>query len=299
VTKPSSTLRREYVPPPVERIGDPDDPVDAREFARIMGWGSYRAVFTASARARFNALRDRVQPLAAALVGQPDPAPAPPNRDVQRSVGERLEALGAASGADGSRLMAALADDLALPREQVHAALVALARPPRRSPWTAKEWADGGRRVIPRPDAGEYRWRRSTVWEYADGRRGPAPASRPARFSAEQVHGAEQAVRDAVDTGVCLDAEELGRRLEVTPAASENDPLEPARSLLLHALGALRVSGEVDLRTRAEICADTGLTVNQLVALLRKPGAPEPVVRAARLTYYRGGDVDGALADAG
>ena len=297
MTAPSSTLRQDFAPEPVERVGDPDELVDAREFARIMRWGSYKTVFTALAHQRFVALWKKVQPAAAAAVGTPAAAPKPrPGRAVLRTVAQRLDAVGRDTAPD--QVLAVLARDLELAPSLVRDALLTLARPARRSPWKTKdEWAKDGPRQVPEPDDPDgERWRRETVWDYADGRRGPAPDSRPARFDAEQLRAAEQAVLDAVATGVCLDAAGLAELAQIPPGDSAADPLEPARALLTQALYGLRASKRVDLLTRAEIRADRGLNKDQLDGLIKRAGGLEPVLRVNRLTYYRPEDAERALA---
>ncbi len=273
----------------IDRSGDPDDWIDAAEFARILGWTSGRTAVTSTlARRRLAELRPRVcGPAANLMEGLPRPIN-PPTRPapILRRVAEALVAL---SPTDVS-FVPGLAEKLGVAQEVVYAALEDLSRPVR-----ARRRV--GLHEIPDPDdpntARSYdrpRWRRSTAWIYADGLATGTMPSPSARYASELYALAERAVLEAIETGECLTAEKLAVIANIPSSGTRG--LEPARTLLSQAVARLRTRGQVDLRTRAEIREAWNRTANELVAALRRKHAPQPVVQVNRLYYYRGADLD-------
>ncbi len=290
-----SRLREDFKPVPVERVGDPEEWIGATEFAAIQGWGSPRPLSSALANQRLRDLRERVQPRAAAIyasAGEEAAGPAGEGRPVQgvlRAVAEALEAM---PPADPAAAVGELVDRLDLERDEVLAALRALARPARRAAWKAAAASADDRRRVPEPDPVTGRWRRREAWDFADGRRGPTPGSRPRRYSPQQIAQAEELVLAAVEGGECLTLEAFAEHFEIAPGPKAQDKLEPARSLLNIALVRLQAAGLVDLRTRKEIQEETGMSEGQLVwTLFQRKDAPKPVVHMPLKNYWRAEDV--------
>jgi hypothetical protein len=274
-------------------VGDPEEWIGATEFAAIQGWGSPRPLSSALSNQRLADLRERIQPRAAAVYAAAGDAAESADggqsvRGVLRAVAEALEAMPAA---DPAAAAGQLADRLGLERAEVLAALRALARPVRRAAWKAAAASADDRRRVPEPDAAG-RWRRREAWDFADGRRGPTPGSRPRRYSPQQIARAEELVLNAVEGGECLTLEAFAERFELAPGPKAQDPQEPARSLLNIAIVRLQAAGLVDLRTRKQIQEETGMTEGQLVwTLFQRKGAPSPVVHMRLKNYWRAEDV--------
>lgn len=290
----SSTPGSAGAPAAVARVGDPDELVDAWEFSQIMGWSTRNGALVRLYTQSYLALRDRVRPIAAALTDGHKPAGRSPGRLVLRAVAMQLE--NHPDKFTPETIADELAELLGMSAEEVRVALRFLAnRPGHRTPRGGE-----GLRLIPEPEADSpLRWRRRTIWEYADGQRGPAPLSRPPRFSQELNAAAEQAVLDAVDgtSTDLLTAEVMdGLARAVDPrfgSSTGSNRLEPARSLLTLALRHLQASGRIDLVTRAEIRERQGLSPFVLFTRLNQPGAPQPVIQVNRLLYYRAEDTTG------
>lgn len=289
-----SRLRQDFKLAPVERVGDPEEWIGATEFAAIQGWGSPRPLSSALSNQRLRDLRERVQPRAAAVYAAALDQSGPdgggkPVQGVLRAVAEALEAMPAA---DPAAAVGQLVDRLDLERAEVLAALRALARPAHRAAWKAAAASAEDRRRVPEPDPDTGRWRRREAWDFADGRRGPTPGSRPRRYSPQQIAQAEELVLNAVEGGECLTLEAFAEHVEIAPGPKTQDQLEPARSLLNIALVRLQAAGLVDLRTRKQIKEETGMSEGQLVwTLFQRKDAPKPVVHTPLKNYWRAEDV--------
>lgn len=151
------------------------------------------------------------------------------------------------------------------------------------------------RHPIPDPDLDDElpsgrqrrRWKRRTVWEFADGQVRPSPVAKGPRFDVRQLEQTRQAVRQAARDRDLLDASDLAQRLNV------DEPV--AKTLLAFAVPEL--IDELDLRTRTDLApAGPGTPEYQRVGkILTRPGGPPPVVRVNRVLYYLGEDIDAAF----
>lgn len=287
------------------RTGDPNELIDAAEFARIVGWdGGTRTVTSALAAQRDRDLHRRVQRKAAEFLElfeapfDPDLPRGKVAGRIRRAVGDVLEHDPPATREQLDVLATALAGRLNVPEAAVLAQLARLASPvsPRRSD------AD---RDLPEPvepaDPGggstghrAYRWYRYQAWEHAEGRkRENTPPHYRSSLTDELHEGALQAVREAADGGETLTPEVLAKRLDV-PRSGGDDPLLKTKNLLQRAVDVAREQG-VDLRTRAEVVSDKGLTYRKLQTALTRPAAPAPAIIINRFMYYRGWEIDAYL----
>jgi hypothetical protein len=283
----------------IDRSGDPEELVGPEEFARILGWSGGRTTVTSRLTMQRQArLYRAAHPAAAALAGvtprrpklatELEELPARDRTLILQTVAQHLcerrpgdldfaGALGAAGYEVGQAVVDAAVAELARP---------GYTKQPRRE-------------LMPDPDEDtllgtrkhRYRWKRATAWAFAEGNR--QTARTPARYTAQQVAAAREAVKAAADGGPAVDSAVLAQLVGLPTDAGK---LEPARTLLAQVLAALLLAKQVDLRTRAQIAADFHLTANQVLVALRptpaRPSPPQPAVTCSRVLYYRGYEVD-------